>query len=257
MQSRTDNERWYLALTSLWASRIRGGSDEGFTGRAAVDDVRFAADVLGLRPGARVLDLACAWGRTTLELVRQGFCPTGFDLSPDLLSIGRSLRDRARMDLRFVEGTVRCLPDLGTYDAATAFYDDSVLSFEDEADNLEALTRIARSLVPGGGFLFGTTDCPLLIEPEQRREWREGDQRLVEEIRFDARTRVGVSVRTHHTVDGHTRAYHRVRRHHTVEEAAGLLRRAGLTLRGVWCAYDHTLPYGSRPEGMVLLAVKE
>ena len=37
---------------------------------------------------------------------------------------------------------------------------------------------------------------------------------------------------------------------------ARLLHRAGLILRRTWCAYDHRLPYGSRREGMVLLAEK-
>lgn len=256
MDGYTANERWYLALTALWADRIRTGVNCDVHPRATRSDVRFAADVLALRPGACVLDVACAWGRTTLELARQGYCPTGFDLSPDLLTLAHELSMAARFDIPFVQGTVRCLPDLGPFDAVTAFYDDSVLSFEAEADNLRALRRIARSLRSGGGFLFGTTDCPLLIAPFQRIERQESGQHIVEEIRFDARTRVGVSVRTHHLADGRVEVYHRVRRHFTVDEAAGLLRRAGLTLAGAWCGYDHALPYGSRAEGMVLLAIK-
>jgi len=52
-------------------------------------DIDFAEAVLGLRPGMRVLDLACGWGRTTLELRRRGYTVTGFDISPDLIGLAR------------------------------------------------------------------------------------------------------------------------------------------------------------------------
>jgi SAM-dependent methyltransferase len=252
----TANERWYLALTALWAARMRAGEDAPGQSRPPGPDVMFAASVLGLAPGARVLDLACAGGRTTLELARRGFRPTGFDLSPDLLAIARERSEAERWSIPFAEGTARHLPDLGTFEAVTAFYDDSILSFEDEADNLAALRGVVRALCPDGGFLFGTTDCPLLLPPFLRSEREEMGQRIVEEIQFDARTRVGVSARTHYLPDGRTEVYRRTRRHYDRDEAAALLRSAGLALRGAWCGYDHDLPYGCRDEGMVLYAVK-
>lgn len=256
LPSLTDNERWYLALTSLWAARPPATFATAEASDRARADVAFAAQVLHLAAGARVLDLACAWGRTTLELARQGYHVTGFDLSPELLTIARRLATEAGLTIPFLHGTVRCLPPLGPFDAVTAFYDDSVLSFEDEADNLAALAGVARILRPGGAFLFGTTDCPLLLPPSQASERIEGGERITEAIMFDIATRTGLSVRTHHGPDGAAAAFHRVRHHYAVDEAAALIHRAGLTLRRAWCAYDHRLPYGSRPAGMVLLAVK-
>jgi cyclopropane fatty-acyl-phospholipid synthase-like methyltransferase len=216
--------------------------------------VDFAVDVLGLRPGARVLDLACSWGRTTLELARRGFDVTGFDLSPDLLAVARVRAAAGGHPARGVQGTVRRLPDLGRFDAVTAFYDDSLLSFADEADNLAALRGVARLLRPGGGLLFGTTDCALMIAPYQRHERDESGVRIIEEITFDAATRTGTSDRVHHHPNGQRDSYRRTRRHYTPTEAGALIERAGLALRAAWCAYDHALPHGSRPEGMVLLA---
>lgn len=253
----TANERWYLALTSLWAARLRAEGAAATAAIAAEADVGFAVRAMGLQPGMRVLDLACAWGRTTLELARRGYDVTGFDLSWELIEIARLRAAAAGLPVPLVQGTVRRLPDLGLFDAVTAFYDDSVLSFEDEADNLAALRGVARALRPGGRFLFGTTDCPLIIEPFQRHERYEGDLRIVEEISFDAASLTGRSVRAHHHPDGRTAVYHRVRRHHSPAAVSPLLGAAGLRLRGAWCAYDEVLPYGSRAEGMVLLAATE
>jgi 2-polyprenyl-3-methyl-5-hydroxy-6-metoxy-1,4-benzoquinol methylase len=250
-----ENERWYLALTSLWAARLRAEGPAGIE-RDPAPDVDFALDVLGLRAGARVLDLACAWGRTTLELARRGFTVTGFDLSSELLAVARVRAAATGLDVPFVQGTVRLLPDLGRFDAVTAFYDDSLLSFADEADNRAALLGVARLLRPGGSLLFGTTDCPLIIAPYQRQKREEAGIRIVEEITFDAATRTGISIRTHHRPDGRVETYRRTRRHYTLDEARALLAAAGLSLCAAWCAYDHALPYGSRAEGMVLLAVR-
>src|SRR5215208_7195900 len=51
----TENERWYMALTALWAARLRAAGAMVEGQQRARADVDFAAGVLGLRPGDRVL----------------------------------------------------------------------------------------------------------------------------------------------------------------------------------------------------------
>jgi 2-polyprenyl-3-methyl-5-hydroxy-6-metoxy-1,4-benzoquinol methylase len=253
----TDNERWYAALTALWAARLPNGADLAHDLARAERDVTVAADVLRLPTGARVLDLACGWGRTTLVLAQRGYAVTGFDLSPELLEIAQRLTSVAGMAVPFYQGTMRALPDLGTFDAVTAFYDDSLLSFEDEADVCAALHGVAGMLRPGGGLLFGTTDCPLILASESRRCWEEASQQLDETIRFDAGARTGVSIRTHRLADGTKSTYHRVRRHYTLGEVAVLLAAAGLRLQRAWNAYDRALPYDPGRPGMVVHATRD
>jgi 2-polyprenyl-3-methyl-5-hydroxy-6-metoxy-1,4-benzoquinol methylase len=252
----TDNERWYLALTELWAARMRAGLSAPGTDKQAGPDVSFASEVMELAPGSRVLDLACAWGRTTLELARRGYAATGLDIAPHLLAIARERAAAERLEVAFVEGTVRRLPSLGSFDAVTEFYDDSVISYEDEADNLAALRGVTHQLRPGGRFLFGTGDYPRLMPPHQRRSRQEMGHEIVEEIFFDQSRMIGTSIREH-AVDGRRTTYRRVRRHYTADQVADLLAGAGMRLLAAWSGYSRILPYTPPRDGMVLLAARE
>ncbi|HZQ34292.1 MAG TPA: class I SAM-dependent methyltransferase, partial [Dehalococcoidia bacterium] len=173
----TANEAWYLALTRRWALRLRAGGEAGVCHEPG-PDVAFAERVLGLAPPARVLDLAAGWGRTSIALALRGYEAVAFDLSPDLVALGRERAARRGLRIEFVQGSVRCLPDLGSFDAICAFYDDCLLSGESEAENLAALRRVAAALRPGGGLLFGTTDCARLLPPLQRSVRRDGAETI-------------------------------------------------------------------------------
>lgn len=252
----TENERWYRALTARWALLLARGEPAG-VGHAPGPDVDFAERALGLQPGMRVLDLACGWGRTSIELARRGYRVTALDLSPELLMLGRARAANAGLVLEFIETTARNLPEIGPFDAVCAFYDDCLLSYEDESDNRAAIGRVAGALRPGGRLLFGTTDCPSELPPFQRTARQTDDELVEESITFDSATRIGVSERLHRLADGRVERYRRVRRHHTLAEIATMLAGAGLDLTGAWNGYDESLPYGSRSEGMVLAAVRD
>ena len=73
--------------------------------RAEVD---FAARVLGLRRGARVLDVPCGFGRHAGELARRGYTAVGVDLSPLMLREARKAH-RQRNSLRFIQNDMRRL----------------------------------------------------------------------------------------------------------------------------------------------------
>jgi len=224
---------------------------------APAPDIDFAECVLGLQSGMRILDLAAGWGRTSLELARRGFDVTAFDLSPDLIALGRERAAAASLALSFVQGSVRLLPDLGSFHAVCAFYDDCLLSGETEAENLAALQAVAAALRPGGRLLRGTTDCPPTLPPVQTATRREGGETIEETITFDAETCLGTSRRVHRHDDGRVERFVRRRRHYRPDETAALLAQAGLRLTGVWCAYDEALPYGAHAEGMVLAARRD
>ncbi|MFY9560121.1 MAG: methyltransferase domain-containing protein [Terriglobales bacterium] len=83
-------------------ARINERSAEEFVGR------------LGLRPGMRVLDVACGTGNQSVPAARTGADVTGLDIAPNLLEQARERARKENLKINFVEGDAEQLP----YDAA-------------------------------------------------------------------------------------------------------------------------------------------
>jgi SAM-dependent methyltransferase len=103
--------------------------------------VDFLEEVLGLLPGASVVDVGCGTGRHSVELARRGYRVTGADISQGML----------REDARELK--------LGRqFDACICLCEGSFGLLNADEDPLEhdiaILRGIAASLVPGGKFVL-------------------------------------------------------------------------------------------------------
>lgn len=113
--------------------------------------------VLSMRPGERVLDLACGRGRHSRYLHQKGMKVTGLDLSP--ASIKEALKFEAK-DIEF------CVADMRSFHFDYKF--DWILNlftsfgyFETIAENLEVLHSVNAHLQKSGTFIldFLDLDC--------------------------------------------------------------------------------------------------
>lgn len=116
--------------------------------RAEVD---FAARVLGLRRGARVLDVPCGFGRHAGELARRGYTAVGVDLSPLMLREARKAH-RQRNRLQFIQNDMRRLAYRAEFDAVICLF--TSFGYFSERENVATLRRMARALRPGGRLLM-------------------------------------------------------------------------------------------------------
>ena len=113
----------------------------------------------GVRPGQRVLDVACGTGVVSVTAARLGARVTGLDLTPELLDRARENARIAGVEVDWHEGDVEKLP-FG--DAAF----DIVLSefghiFAPRPE--VALGEMLRVLKPGGTIAFSTWPPELLV----------------------------------------------------------------------------------------------
>jgi 2-polyprenyl-3-methyl-5-hydroxy-6-metoxy-1,4-benzoquinol methylase len=65
---------------------------------------------LNLKPGTRVLDVACGTGNSAIPAARAGAKVTGVDIAPNLLKQARKRAEAERLDIRFEEGDAEELP---------------------------------------------------------------------------------------------------------------------------------------------------
>ena len=96
--------------------------------------------LLGARRGARVLDVACGYGRLTLPLAGTGLTMTGVDLAEGY--VRRAKRDARRegAEARFVCGDMRAMEFDAEFDGAFCWF--TSFGYFGDRENLETLKRV-------------------------------------------------------------------------------------------------------------------
>lgn len=79
--------------------------------RAATDawtqtEVNFLLDVLNGRPGARLLDSPCGFGRHTVELAKRGYTMTGIDISAAFIDTLRQRVEVEKLPVEVIQGDI-------------------------------------------------------------------------------------------------------------------------------------------------------
>ncbi|MCB9538755.1 MAG: methyltransferase domain-containing protein [Myxococcales bacterium] len=180
-QHRTPTERaWFAEVFRaeyLKAHPVR--SD--VTTQAEVD---FIEQRLGALEGARLLDVACGYGRHSLELARRGHELVGLDLSLDMLKRALAAAQEEGLAVKFVHGDMRDLNFDQVFDGVLSF--DTSFGFFSDAENIAVLRSLHRALKRGGRLVIDVLNRDYAIQAIPNRNWWEGDGCLVQEdIEYD------------------------------------------------------------------------
>ena len=116
-----------------------------------------------IRPGARVLDLACGAGRHSLAAAALGARVTGVDRDPAKLATAKERAAAAGLSIEWLEMDLEGpWPDLGSFDAVLVF------NYLDRASMLKILGRVA----PGGRLMMET-----FLEAQREAGWGPTSER--------------------------------------------------------------------------------
>ena len=134
--------------------------------------------------GDRVLDLACGHGRIATRLASRGASVTGLDLSSHFLDLAR--REAAERDtaVEYVLGDMTDLLWSQEFDLVVSWF--TSFGYMDDAGNRSILTKIHRSLRPGGRVLLEMNHGPswwgrILPSSIVRRD----DDLMVDQVTYD------------------------------------------------------------------------
>jgi len=152
------------------------------TGRRQAEGI---VKLLGLEPGAHLLDCPCGYGRHSIEFARLGLHVVGADRSEILLAEAKARAGDVEWP-QWVQADYRHLPfDDDSFGCVTNLF--SSLGYWGEEGDLQALREFRRVLRPGGRLLVETMHRDRLMAIYNRRSWEELPEGglLVEERTFD------------------------------------------------------------------------
>ena len=106
---------------------------------------------LDLKPGTKVLDVACGTGNTSLPAAKAGAKVTGVDIAPNLLEQAHNRARSEGLQIEFIEGDAEQLPhDDASFDAVISMF--GAMFAPRPASVASELLRVCR---PGGFVAMG------------------------------------------------------------------------------------------------------
>jgi SAM-dependent methyltransferase len=228
-----------------------------FTARRWEDaprEVEAMMDLLGLSPGARVLDLCCGVGRHSLELARRGFQVTGVDRTATYLEEARSRAAEEGLQVEFLREDMRTFVRPGAFDAVINYF-TSFGYFESDEDEHRVLANAHLSLKAGGVLLMEMMGKEILARVFSERGWREEDGMLILEDRKLAPDWSTLDNRWIIIGDGDRREVTLTTRQYSAAELCRLLREAGFANVDA-CGDLLGAPYDMQAKRLVVVAHK-
>jgi len=207
-------------------------------------EVEKIVSLLGLRPGARVLDLCCGVGRHSLELARRGFRVTGVDRTQRYLEQASGQADKEGLKVEFVRDDMRtfCRPD--AFDAVINMF-TSFSYFEDPEEDRQVVVNVYRSLKSGGAFILETIGKEVLARIFLESDWHEENGILVLQERKVSKNWGWMENRWIMLKDNKRTEFKVTHRLYSATELAAVLAGCGFAQVDVYgdlsgSAYDHT-----------------
>lgn len=219
------------------------------------EKAELALEMLKPEKGQRILDLACATGRRTLELSRRGFNVYGVDIRPSLLEIAAVEARQEDLWPHFKEEDPRYLDFSNEFDLVLSLGGGAFEHFEYDKESLRAFEAATQALRVGGRLLMQIPNVLYVEEHLPARTWLIGNRALdLVEQYWDETTRRIVGTRKslleeESYNDEMSESVPLERRIYSVEELAMTFESVGLLLVNVFDENgDHCTPTDAQKE---------
>lgn len=162
---------WYK---NIWSLDIKNHSWVEDT-RQQID---FIIKALDLRKDQQILDLACGFGRHSLELSRRGFQVVGADITKDYITDAENTAKKEGLSARFICSDIRDLKFNQEFDVVLNLADGAIGYLENDSENLKIFDVIADALKPGGKHFMDLCNAEYAKLHFPATSWEAGENAL-------------------------------------------------------------------------------
>lgn len=179
-----------IAKASDWYKR---GWDLGIKDMTWVEntpnEVEFIVKTLGLKGNERILDLACGYGRHSLELARRGFEVVGVDITQVYVDDANSEAKKQSLNAKFYRSDIRDVKFNNEFDVVLSLADGAIGYLENDEENLKSFDSIARALKSGGKHFMDIANAEHAMAFFPKRWWEYGENGIaLAEFEWDSET---------------------------------------------------------------------
>ena len=162
---------WYR---KIWSLSIKEMSWTENTSR----QVDFIIHLLGLTRKEKILDLACGYGRHSIELARRGFEVTGVDITEEYVNEANNQASKENIASSFICDDIRNIKFSSDFDVVLNIADGAIGYLENDEENMKIFDRISEALRPGGKHFMDICNAKYAEKRFPMRNWEIGKQSL-------------------------------------------------------------------------------
>lgn len=140
--------------------------------------VDFIWDALTLTGKERILDLACGFGRHSLELARRGCSVIGVDITKEYVDDANESARAEGLDATFYLGDIREARYQDEFDIVLNLADDAIGYLETDAENEKIFQVASRALKRGGKHLIDICNGAYARKHFPKRHWVVGNNMI-------------------------------------------------------------------------------
>jgi len=154
---------------SSYSELILDSIKEEFTN----EQVSMLETLLELKPSDKVLDLFCGKGRHAIPLARKGFQVTAVDLVPEYIETIQNISEMEKLNINTIVRDARTINFEKEFNKAYLMF--TSFGYFSDAENLELLHTIHKSLKKSGLLLIDIENRDYIVKHFIHEKWREKD----------------------------------------------------------------------------------
>ena len=156
-----------------------------------VRQVDFLVSALGLNGNERILDLACGYGRHSLEFAKRGFSMVGVDITESYIRYASEKAAEERLSAEFILSDIRNVTFVNEFDVVLNMADGAVGYLESDEENLKIFDVVSKALKPGGKHFMDIMNASYADSHFPCRLWDSGEKTLtLSQFEWDTDTRI-------------------------------------------------------------------